>query len=42
LPQRFNRLRLDGDRDDPAIMNWTGKQGAAVIREQMEGMEIKG
>ena len=40
LPQRYNRLRLDGDEEDPVIMNWTGKHGAVLIRDQIAELKI--
>lgn len=35
LPQKFNRLRLDGDDPEAVIMHWTGEEGKAEIRRQI-------
>ena len=36
LPERFNRLRVNGDSPDAAVMHWTGAEGKREIRRQLE------
>lgn len=35
LPGKYNRLRLDGDCEDTAIMHWTGPKGKEEIKRQI-------